>query len=127
MTVEEYEKEFPDNMVFYDGEYYSSVDECLEHLTGDYCVENFVEVKYIYGTEKNRVKLDSDNIIVDLEEKSNLEDWEVDEQGKKEFEEFVVKWNDKYGTDCYMENNTVVILISDKVKKKIYRIKSKHW
>lgn len=116
MTIDEYEKEFPDHMVFYNDNYFSCVDECLYYLSGDYCAEDFTEIHHIYGTDKGRVELDSDNILVGLEENSNLEDWEVDSQGKKDFEEFIGKWNEKYGTDCYMVSD-VVILIPDEVKR----------
>lgn len=126
MTIEEYEKEFPDNMVFYDDKYYSSVDDCLESVIGEIsltwlqdkdmlfaCLEN---LKYIYGTEKNSVELDAESIIVDLEENSNLEDWEVDNQGRKEFKEFVIEWNKRYGTGCYMASD-VVIMVPDELKR----------
>lgn len=115
MTIEGYNAEYPNNMVFYNDEYYSDVDSCLESLF-DRC-SNEEEVKelvdnlgYIYGTEAIDVELDGDSIIEHMEEESNLEDFSVDIAGYKELNDFLKDWNKKYGTKCYSQDNIVILI-----------------
>jgi len=115
MTIKEYNEKFPDNMVFYDDKYYSSVDDCLEWLFSD-CVNEY-EVKelvnnleYIYGTESDLVELDGDSIIEQMEQDSNLEDFEVDSEGYKELNDFLIGWNKKYGTECYSQSEIIILI-----------------
>lgn len=115
MTIEEYNEKYPNNLVFYNDEYYSDVDSCLESLFGD-CnddeeVKELVEnLEYIYGTETEEVKIDGDSIIEDMEVNSNLEDFSVDTDGYKEMNEFLEYWNKKYGTKCYYQDKIAILI-----------------
>lgn len=122
LTIEQYCLSYPGNMVYYGDTYYADVDDCLESLfekcSDEEEVEDlFRELKYVYGTDKYRVELDADSILEDMEENSNIEDYEVDDTGRKEFVEYVEKWNEKYGSDAYACTK-VVILLDDEYKKK---------
>ena len=121
MTVEGYSAEYPDNMVFYNDNYYSDVDSCLEDLFGN--CDNEEEVKelvenleYIYGTSSETVELDGDSIIEDMEVNSNIEDFSVDKEGYYELNKFLVEWNKKYGTLSYSQDN-IAILIPIELRK----------
>lgn len=115
MTVEEYSEKYPDNMVFYNDIYYSSVDECLESLfdncdTEDEIKELVENLEYIYGTESDKVELDGDSVIEDMEVNSNIEDFQVDSEGYKELNDFLVDWNKKYGTTCYSQDKVAILI-----------------
>jgi hypothetical protein len=122
MTIEEYNKKYSDNMVFYNDEYYSDIDSCLESLfdrcNNDEEVKELVEsLEYIYGTECESVELDGDSIIEQMEQDSNLEDFQVDSDGYKELIDFLVEWNKKYGTKRYMQDK-IAILIPKELREK---------
>lgn len=115
MKIEEYNEKYSNNMVFYNDNYYSDVYECLENLF-DQCNDN-QEVKelvdnleYIYGTECDLVELDGDSIIEQMEQDSNIEDFEVDSAGYKELNDFLVEWNKKYGTKCYSQDKIAIMI-----------------
>lgn len=115
MTIEEYNEKYPANMVFYNDNYYSDVYECLESLfdsCSDYKeIKELVEnLRYIYGTESNLVELDGDSIIEDMEVNSNLEDFQVDSDGCKELNDFLVDWNKKYGTTSYYQSEIAILI-----------------
>lgn len=114
MTIEEYNEKYPDNMVFYNDTYYSDVDSCLEILF-DTCdkdeLNELVEnLEFIYGTEANRVELDGDSIIEDMETNSDIEDFQVDDAGYKELNDFLDGWNKKYGTTCYSQDKIAILV-----------------
>jgi hypothetical protein len=102
-------------MVFYNDEYYSDVDSCLEYLFGNCNDEDEVNeliegLEYIYGTLSEQIELDGDSIIEDMEANSNLEDFSVDAEGYKELNDFLVEWNKKYGTICYNKDNVAILI-----------------
>lgn len=115
MTIEGYNAEYPSNMVFYNDEYYSDVDSCLESLF-DRCnnkeeIKELVEnLEYIYGTEAIKVELDGDSIIEDMEANSNLEDFTVDKEGYYELNKFLDEWNKTYGTTCYSQDKIAILI-----------------
>lgn len=115
MTVEGYNAEYPNNMVFYNDEYYSDVNSCLEMLF-DACsnedeVKELVDnLEYIYGTSSDLVELDGNSIIEHMEEESNLEDFSVDIAGYKELNDFLKDWNKKYGTKVFMQDNIAIMI-----------------
>ena len=115
LDVDGYNTEYPDNMVFYNDTYYADVDECLEDLFGK--CDNEEEIKelvenleYIYGTSAEKVELDGDSIIEDMEVNSNLEDFSVDKEGYYELNKFLVEWNKKYGTLSYSQDNIAILI-----------------
>lgn len=104
-TVVEYEKEFPNHMVWYNYEYYSSVQDFK-----DTYLEYHSELpKYIFGTEKYRIEVDIESELNSAEENSCLEDFCF--ENKKELIEFVNKWNKKNGAWAYMLDKAVCIII----------------
>lgn len=115
VTIEEYNEKYPNNMVFHNDTYYSDVYDCLESLFGncnnDEEVKELVEsLTYIYGTESEKIELNGDSIIEDMETNSNLEDFSVDDKGYKELNDFLVDWNKKYGTVCYSQDKIAILI-----------------
>lgn len=108
LTIDEYNKKYKGNMVFYKDNYYPDINDCLESLSWNLSKEEFFNISYIYGTLPYSVKLDYENIIEDMEENSNLEDFYVDDEGRKELKDFLKQWNKKWGTIAYMVDNIVI-------------------
>ena len=100
--------------LYYGDEYYSDIDDLLDSLDDE---DEVNELKYVNGVVKDRVELDYESIIIDMEENANIEDFEVDKEGHKELKVFLEQWNKKYGTDSYFCDDKVVVLISDKDKE----------
>lgn len=112
MSLDEYCQKFPGNMVFYQGQYYSEVQELLDYLSD----EGEPTPDYVWGTVKQWLILDADSIICDLEENSDLEDFEVCVKGRKELGTFIDSWNEKYGEDYFMEND-IAVLLNEEIAK----------
>jgi len=125
MSIEKYNEKYPNNMVFHNDTYYSDVDECLESLfdncdTEDEIKELVETLEYIYGTESDKIELDGDSIIKDMEVNSNLEDFSVDDVGYKELNNFLNEWNKKYGTTSYSQGK-IAILIPREIREEYAR------
>lgn len=122
MTIDEWNKGYTGNMVFYGDNYYSDIDSCLESLI-DTCsnedeINELVEkLEYIYGTESDIVELDGDSIIEQMEQDSNIEDFKVDIEGYKELSDFLVGWNKKYGTKRYSQDNIAILIPRELIEK----------
>jgi hypothetical protein len=102
MTISEYEKEFPDNMVIRgDDSFYSSVQDCLECCYGD---EESIPY-YVYGTKKRAVEVDIGWAIQQAEEDA-YEDAEFD--NTNELFEFVSAWNERNRLWCFEEAKIVI-------------------
>ena len=112
MTYDEYIEKNPGNMIFYNGEYYSELEDLLDDLA--YYEEDVP--KYVYGTTKYRVEIDAQDVLDTEEENSNLEDFYFDDYGRLEFIHFVEEWNKKYGTDAYTVDYDTIILLGDDIK-----------
>jgi len=93
--------------------FYTDIDDLFDQLDED----DFNEIEYCNGIYKDEVNLDGDSIIEELEENSEIEDWEVDEKGRKEMIDFIDQWNKKYGTVRYNCDDGVIVLINKKLKE----------
>ena len=114
LTMDEFlQSEYKDNMVYYNGEYYIDIDDCLETLWDR---EELGGVEYIKATDEYLHELDADSLIEELECNTNCEDdLYVDKQGVTELEDFLNKWNYKYKLTTYGEIE-VYIKVDDKIK-----------
>ncbi len=108
MTYDEYIQKYPGNMIVYGDTYYMELEDLLDELE-----EEEIE-DYIYGTEKERIEIDADCILSDLEDNADVEDFYIDDVGKEELYNFVEQWNKKYGQEVYYINKDIIILLPDK-------------
>lgn len=93
--------------------FYSDIEELFDSLDED----EFDEIRYCYGIYKDYMALDYESIIEEFENEVNIEDWEVDDEGREELRIFLEQWNKKYGTDRYSVDDKVIVLIDDKLKE----------
>jgi hypothetical protein len=101
MTIEEYEKEFPDCMVIIgNDEYFSSVEDAL-----DSCYDNDEIPHYLYGTKKDFIEVNIDGAIENALEEA-YEDAEFD--NTKELYEFVEEWNKRNRLTVFYEAKIVI-------------------
>jgi len=120
LTVDEYEAQYPGNMVYYEGSFFSDVNELLDSLWGEYDgkFENMPD--YCYGTVRETIRLDADNILTYVEENAECEDLEFDSQGYEELKSFLEEWNNKYERDYFYDDETIVVLIPEGFKVEAY-------
>ena len=111
ISIGEYEEKFKGNMVCYNDNFYSDVEDMLVTFYDN----EFDLPSYCWGTDEMRCEL-TDNILDNLTE-DTYEDAEFDKEAYKEFNEFVTTWNEKYGLRYFTQNNYVV-LIPDEVLAK---------
>lgn len=116
MTPEEYEATCPGNMVFWEDEYYASVDELLERLADEGMSLGDLP-KYCYGTTRVYMRLESGEILEHIEEEIDCEDLHFSDEAYKEFKEFAAKWNEKHEEYCFFCDDEIVILIPEELKK----------
>lgn len=110
MTIEEYEKEFPDNMVIVgDDNYYSSVDDALDSCYGD----EMELPHYVYGTKKIYATVNVERAVESALEDA-YEDAEFD--NLDELYAFVDEWNEKNKLTMF-EEAKIVIDIPEEVRK----------
>lgn len=111
MTIEEYEKEFPDCMVVVgEDNYYSSVEDALES-----CYDNGNEIPhYVYGTKKAFIEVDIDGAI-----ETALEDAYEEAQfnNTKELYDYVKGWNTRNRLTVFDEER-IVIDIPEELRNK---------
>lgn len=102
MTIEEYEKEFPDNMVIvgYDN-YYSSVEDALDSCYGD---EETIP-HYVYGTKQIFATVDAESAVERALEDA-YEDAKFD--NVDELYAFVDAWNERNKILMFEETNIVI-------------------
>ena len=102
MTIEEYYKEFPDNMVIVgDDNYYSSVEDALEC-----CCDNECKLPhYVYGTKKIYAKINIEGAIESALDDA-YEDAEFD--NLDELYAFVDSWNEKNKILMFEEAKIVI-------------------
>ena len=105
MSYEEYKEKYPDYMIYYGGEYYADLEDLLDCLKGKELDD------YIYGTTKERIELDPYDMLTDLEDNADVEDFEIGEQAEKELCDFIFEWNKKYGQDFYYIDKNIIILL----------------
>lgn len=106
VSIEDYHERFPDNKVFYRGEYFSSPTSCLKMRKW----RKLNAPEYIWGTDSYEVEIDADSVIEDMITNSSLEDFEVEKSGYNELREFLKEWNQKYGTTAYMQNDIAILI-----------------
>jgi len=112
MTIEEYEKLYPDNMIFHNDKYFSDVEELLESYSG-----NDSELpEYCYGTTLLTMKFDPDNSLIQAEEDADCEDFVFPKEAYKELREFAEEWNKKYERDYFFYDSEIIILIPEDVR-----------
>lgn len=104
MTYDEYIKKYPGNMIFYGDKYYMELEDLLDELEGQEIDD------YIYGTDKERIEIDANCIISNLEDNADVEDFYIDSTSEDELYDFVKQWNEKYGQDVYYVNFNIIIL-----------------
>ena len=112
MTYAEYIEKFPDNMVVFEGEFFSEIEDVLDHCD---CGDKPYP-KYVWGTEKCRAEIDIDN-IEEWVLSDTFEDAAFDEDGMAELQIFLNEWNKKYGLDYFYEDNIVVFVPEDMLKE----------
>ena len=117
LTPEDYEKKYPSNMVVFNDKYYCSIEDCLISLADTLSYDEFIDIKYIWGTHKYDIKLDFYHIVEYFEEEANIEDFQMDYKGYDELKEFIKQWNDKYGEVGYIADNIAIILSEDYLKE----------
>lgn len=113
MSIKEYEEEYPDYMVCYGDNYYTSVDDCLEYLYGDLTDEEWDNLHFIMGTTRSTVDIDIEYAVESAEE--DFEDELFDRTGLDELYSYVNEWNKKNGVPVYYEAK-ILIDIPDEVK-----------
>lgn len=119
-SKEEYEQ-LECKAIIYDERYYDDIYEALEDCSCDLNKEEYFNIKFMHGAEKDRVELNAYQIIKEMEIESCLENFKVDSEGYKELYTFLKEWNEKYGTDRYCENENIVIVVSDELKNEYWR------
>ena len=112
MTYDEYIEKFKDNMVVFEDNFYSDIEEVLDCC--DRCDKPYP--RYVWGTEKCRAEIDMNN-IEEWTLSDTFEDAEFDENGMDELQEFLCEWNKKYGLDYFCENNIAVLVPEDILKE----------
>ena len=117
LMPDEYNDKYSNNMVYYKDNYYCSIEDCLFDLCNQLSYEDFLKVKYIYGTIPYDIKLDFYHIVEYFEEEANIEDFQMDSKGYDELKEFIKQWNDKYGEVGYIADNIAIILSEDYMKE----------
>jgi hypothetical protein len=102
MTIEEYEKEFPDNMVIVgDDNYYSSVEDALDSCYGD---EETIP-HYVYGTKQIFATVDAESAVERALEDA-YEDAKFD--NVDELYAFVDAWNERNKILMFEEAQIVI-------------------
>jgi hypothetical protein len=113
ITIEEYEKEYSGNMVYYNDNYYTDIDDMLDSLC---CHDVDILPSYCWGTDKVPVEIDAISVLDELLENSNCEDIDFSKEAYQEFKDFAEQWNKKWSQYYYMMND-IVILIPEEVLK----------
>lgn len=116
MSVEEYEAANPGNMVYWNDNYYGSVDDLLEHLADEGIAVKDLPT-YCYGTTRVYMRLEPGSILEHLEEELDCEGVHFCDEAYKEFKKFAEEWNKKYEEYCFYWDSKTVILIPDELKK----------
>lgn len=114
LSIEEYTKQFPNNYIFCDDEFFSEVGDLLDRMHGEY-FENIP--KYCYGTERIPILLDAYTILSHAEEEAECEDFSFGIAARKELEEFVETWNKKYGSYYFTPDYSIAIIIPEELRK----------
>lgn len=110
-TYEKYDEKFPDNMLF-DGEsFFSDMDSLVETLYYD---DNKIP-EYVYGTTKEAVIIDIENVLCDIEYETDVDDFEFD--NKEELIKFVNNWNKKNVKYIYYPNEKIIVYIPKELKE----------
>ena len=109
MTYEEYIKEFLCCPVGYeDGDYVEfEIEDLLEYIRDDLSDEEWDKLQYVVGYDRHYAEIDAESVLENIEE-DQYEDFEFDEAGRKEFIDFVNKWNEKYRKPVYVEAKILV-------------------
>ena len=117
LTIKEYEDKYGSNMVCLDDHYYCSIEDCLCDMADSLSYQSFMEIKYLWGTNKFDIKLDFYHIYDYYIENACLDDFQMDESGYKELKQFIKQWNDKYIEYGYMISNVAIILPEEYMKE----------
>lgn len=109
MTYEEYIKEFPGYPVGYeDGDYVEfEMEDLLEYIRDSLSDEEWGKLQYVIGYDMYYAEIDAESVLENIEE-DQYEDFEFDETGRKEFIDFVSRWNEKYRKPVYTEAKILV-------------------
>lgn len=110
MSYEQYRKTFPDNMIFYNEQYFPDLEDLLEYLA----CNDLPAPDYIFGTSKERVEIDIEQAIQQAEEDSNLEDFYF--ENTKPLTYFVNLWNKENGVDAFYADYNTIIILSEEEK-----------
>lgn len=117
LTPEDYEKKYPSNMVVFNDEYYCSIEDCLISLADKLLYDEFIDIKYIWGTHKYDITLDFYHIVDSFQEDVDIEDFQMDPIGYEELKDFIKQWNDKYLQYGYRITDIAIILSEEYMKK----------
>lgn len=108
ITYKEYIEKYPDYPIYgLDDEYYQDLEDMIDIYKG----KDLELPKYAYGCVKERIELDAESILMDLEENVNIEDFQL--EGRDELGKFVNEWNTKYGRDVYYSDLKTIVLFDE--------------
>jgi hypothetical protein len=110
MTIQEYEKKFPDHMVIMEDEFYANVEDAVD----SYFAEHGTILKYVYGTQKEYAVVD---IEAALDYADDVENVEFDSYARQELIDFVDKWNEKNKIGFFVATNIAIDIPGDYYEK----------
>lgn len=118
VTYEEYDEE----IIYVDGYgsgdmigdgYWSSLDEFLDHCES----EDIEPPEYVWGVSQQKFTLDAEDIIDSaLENQEFYEDarGNISKEDMNALDKFLTEWCKKVDLTCYMEDNSVAVLVPAK-------------
>lgn len=120
-TLEEYEA--TGNMILIQGEFYHEIREFADITAEKLTLEELEHYKFpeIHTTQRERIGLDTEDIITILEEHdASYDGYEVGDTAKDFIKEFVDAFNEKYADYSYSAYNTdEAIILSKSEEQKI--------
>ncbi len=110
MTYEEYIKKYPDYPIVdaINGEFYWELEDYLDYISNE---TEPPYPTYCFGAEKERLELDIENQIGDINFNADVEDG-YGLEVTKDLIDFIDNWNKENGRDIYYCDNKIVILIN---------------
>lgn len=111
LTPEEYNSEFPGNMIYSEYTYYLSMDDLLEC----YGCDSKILPSYCYGTNKMKLKLDIEYALK-MEEENAERAVTFSEDAYKYAKFFEEIFNKQYVKTYYLVNKNIIILLDSENK-----------
>lgn len=111
MSYIDYIKKYPKNMIWYNDEYYSELEDLIDYLES----QGLPIPDYVFGTSEYRVEVDIVNAIDQAEQDCGLEDFYFD--NTEELIDFTDKWNKENGTNAFMVTEDIIIVLTEQEKR----------